>query len=176
MPEMLTHVQTIRATGFKQANGSLLYGNNQVVGSELIGQNFTGQVYFRSRPSAAGEGYDAAASGGTNLGPTSESLRKTIEERITTIKSENNLSVEQQIPAVLVTASGSGLDPHISPRAVLLQVPRVAQVRGLAEKDVRLVVKKYTEKPELFVLGEPRVNVLKLNIALDQMPKDVRKR
>lgn len=154
----------------KQANGSLLYNNNRVIGSELIGQNFIGPEYFHSRPSAAGDGYDATASGGTNLGPTNEAFRKIIEERMAKIKSRNNLSNEQQVPADLVTASGSGLDPHISPQAALFQVPLVAQTRGLTEKEVRIVVRKYTENRELLFLGEPRVNVLKLNLALDQLP------
>jgi len=153
----------------KQASGSLIYSNNRIVGSELIGQTFSEQKYFHSRPSAAGNGYDAAASGGTNLGPTNESLRKTIAERIAKIKQENNLTAGQKIPADLVTASGSGLDPHMSPEAALLQAPHIAKTRGLAEEEVRLLVEKYTENRQLFVLGEPRVNVLKLNLALDQL-------
>ncbi|UWG96591.1 potassium-transporting ATPase subunit KdpC [Dehalobacter sp. DCM] len=153
----------------KQANGSLLYSNNRIVGSELIGQEFTGPEYFYGRPSAAGAGYDAVASSGSNLGPTNESLMKTIGERITEIKRENNLTAEQKIPADMVAASGSGLDPHISPQAALLQIPRVARARGLTEEEVRIEVQKYTETWEVFILGEPRVNVLKLNLALDQL-------
>lgn len=153
-----------------RANGSLLYRDGKIIGSELIGQNFSEEQYFHGRPSGAGaDGYDAAASSGTNLGPTNQLLIQTISERIAKIKQENNLGADTRIPADLVTASGSGLDPHLSPEGVLLQIPRVARARGLSEDVVRTLVEKYTEKPQLFILGEPRVNVLKLNSALDQL-------
>jgi len=153
-----------------QAGGSLIYKDGQAVGSSLIGQNFSDPKYFHGRPSAAGaEGYDATSSSGSNLGPTNKKLIDSVAERVKTVRSDNDLRADALIPADLVTASGSGLDPHISPTSALLQAGRVARARNLPEKQVRNLIEDNIENRELGFLGEPRVNVLKLNFALDAL-------
>jgi K+-transporting ATPase ATPase C chain len=151
-----------------QANGSLMVREGTVVGSELIAQNFADAKYFHPRPSSAGEtGYDAASSGGSNLGPLSKKLIGSVKDRVEAYRSENNLPSGTPVPADAVTASASGLDPHISVRNALLQTPRVAQARGTSEEAVKRKMRDYTEGPGLGVFREQRVNVLKLNLALD---------
>lgn len=152
-----------------QASGSLIYVNGTVVGSELIGQNFSSPGYFHSRPSAVD--YNASNSGGSNYGATSAALMNQVTQRVAKVRSENNLSPNASVPADMVLASGSGLDPHISPENAMIQVSRVARVRGLQESDVRALVDQYTEGPQLGFLGADRVNVLKLNIALDELAR-----
>ncbi len=152
-----------------EANGSLMTLNGRVIGSELLAQQFSSAKYFHPRPSAAGEvGYDAASSSGSNLGPTSRKLIESVKERVAAYRTENKLSPDTPIPLDAVTASASGLDPHISVANALLQVPRVAETRGMTEKAVKEEMGSYTEGRALGVLGEPRVNVLKLNLALDR--------
>lgn len=156
------------------ANGSLLRVDGQVVGSALLGQSFTDSDgnalpgWFQSRPSAAGAGYDAGASSGSNLGPENPDLVAMVDERLGAIAAREQVPVSE-IPADAVTASASGLDPHISPAYALLQVPRVARERGLDEDDVRALVESMIQSRDLGYLGEPTVNVLALNIALAGM-------
>jgi K+-transporting ATPase ATPase C chain len=150
-----------------KANGSLIIDPDGTVrGSKLLAQGFTTNKYFHPRPSAAGNGYDAAKSGGSNLGPTSQKLKDAIKDRIEAYRKENGLSESDPVPADAVTASGSGLDPHISLRNAEMQTPRVAKARGLSEDKVRALVQQNTDGRDLGVLGDPGVNVLELNRAL----------
>ena len=153
-----------------KANGSLIVAKDGTVrGSELLGQNFTEPKYFHPRPSAAGNGYDAANSSGSNLGPTSQKLRDAIRDRIAAYRAENGLKANESIPADAVTASGSGLDPHISVRNAALQTTRVAKARSLSTDRVSELIRLNTDAPDLGILGEPGVNVLRLNLALDSL-------
>ena len=151
-----------------QANGSLLVDKDGTIrGSRLLGQQFTSEKYFQSRPSAAGNGYDATSSGGSNLGPTSQKLNDALAQRIADYRTQNNLATNAPVPADAVTASGSGLDPHISIRNAELQTPRVAKARNLPVEKVLALVRANTDAASLGFLGEPGVNVLSLNLALD---------
>jgi K+-transporting ATPase ATPase C chain len=153
----------------RQANGSLVVKNGHVVGSELIGQQFARAEYFHARPSAAGNGYDDTLSSGTNLGPTSAKLADTLIAQAVDSAVRLDSAVKGRVPADLATSSGSGLDPHISPASAALQVARVARVRSLTPEAVRALVARHTEGRQFGLLGEPRVNVLRLNLALDSL-------
>jgi potassium-transporting ATPase KdpC subunit len=153
-----------------KANGSLIVDSKGIVrGSVLIGQNFSSAQYFHPRPSAAGNGYDDTSSGGSNLGPTSQKLYDVIKERIEVYRKENGLNETDSVPADAVTASGSGLDPHISLRNAELQTPRVAKTRHLSEERVRVLIRQNTDAANFGFIGESGVNVLKLNLALDSI-------
>jgi potassium-transporting ATPase KdpC subunit len=156
-----------------QANGSLLVDKSGAIrGSELLAQNFTGAQYFHPRPSAAGaNGYDASASSGSNLGPTSTNLFSAIAQRISDYRTENNLATNAPVPADAVTASGSGLDPHITVANAEIQIARVAKARGISEEQLRKLVQQNTSGRDLGLFGEPRVNLMTLNFALDQLPQ-----
>jgi len=150
-----------------KANGSLIVDKDGTIhGSRLIGQSFTADKYFHPRPSAAGNGYDPTSSSGSNLGPTSQKLNDAIVQRIADYRTQNNLATNAPVPADAVTASASGLDPHISLRNAELQTPRVAKARGLGEDKVRELIRANTDSADLGILGEPGVNVLALNLAL----------
>jgi len=150
-----------------KANGQLISRNGAIIGSRIIGQAFTGAKYFHSRPSVAGNGYDAANSGGTNLAPTNQKLIDRVKNDAATLQNENP---NEPVPVDLLTTSASGLDPDITPAAAEFQVPRVAHERGLSETAVRELVNQNTRGRDLGLLGEPRVNVLELNLALDAAP------
>ncbi len=152
-----------------KANGSLLYVDGKVVGSELIGQSFTSPKYFHGRPSALD--YKGDESAGSNLGPTSAKLMEEVSQRIEQVRRENGLAPDAPVPADLVLSSASGLDPDITVDSAMLQVSRVATARGLAEPAVKALVDKQIEPPQFGVLGQEKVNVLKLNIALDELAK-----
>ncbi len=156
-----------RAAFPDKADGSLLVAGGNVAGSSLIGQGFKGPGYFHPRPSAAGSGYDAANSGGTNLGPTSKRLIEDVRSRVTAYRTVNGLPPDAMVPADAVTSSASGLDPHISPANALLQAARIAAARGMTKEEVLKKVRTHTEGRTLGIFGEPRVNVLMLNLELD---------
>lgn len=167
-PLVMTGIVQIAFNG--QANGSLMRNaRGQVIGSSLIGQSFTKPGYFHPRPSAAGKGYDATASGGSNLGPTNKTLIRSVVARAAVIRRENRLPPPHPLPADAVTASASGLDPDISPAYAAVQVPRVARARHMTTATLRALVRRYTSGRTFGLLGEPRVNVLELNLALDRL-------
>jgi len=167
---LLGLVYPLAITGLAQvlfpykANGQLLRRDGQIIGSRIIGQPFSGPGYFHSRPSAAGNGYDATASGGSNLGPANRALVNRIAADVARLAGENP---GKSVPIDLVTTSASGLDPDISPAAAEFQIPRIARERRISEERLEALVRQYTRARELGVLGEPRVNVLEVNLALD---------
>jgi potassium-transporting ATPase KdpC subunit len=150
-----------------RANGSLIVKGGKTLGSSLIGQGFTGRGYFHLRPSAAGRGYDAASSGGSNLGPVSRNFVDEVGKRVNEYRTENDLAPDARVPADAVTASASGLDPHITVGNAVLQAKRVAEVRGMSVEVVMRKIKSHTEERTFGTLGEPRVNVFMLNLDLD---------
>jgi K+-transporting ATPase ATPase C chain len=164
-PLVLTGVSQVAFPG--RSDGSLIERDGTVVGSRLLGQSFSGARYFHPRPSAAGDGYDGASSSASNLGPTNEDLLTAIEERVAAYRELNRVASEADVPVDAVTASGSGLDPHISSANARLQAPRVAESRGLPLEEVLDLVDEHTDDRSLGFLGEPGVNVLELNLALD---------
>jgi K+-transporting ATPase ATPase C chain len=152
----------------RQANGSLvLDGSGKPIASTLLAQNFTADKYFNPRPSAAGTGYDSTSSGGSNYGATSQALHDAVKQRVADYRKANNLPDTQVVPADAVTASGSGLDPHISIKNAMFQLPRVAKARNMSEDDLKKLVDQYTDGRDFGILGEPGVNIVKLNLALD---------
>jgi K+-transporting ATPase ATPase C chain len=168
-------VYPLAMTGISQAlfphkaNGSLVTAGGKVIGSELIGQNFARPEYFQPRPSAAGDkGYDASSSSGSNLGPTNKKLIDRVQASVDQFRKDNP-DFRGPIPADLLTTSASGLDPHISPASAAAEAPRVAKARGVSLGQVTQLIAQFTEGPDLGFLGEPRVNVLKLNLALDRV-------
>lgn len=154
----------------KQSNGSIITKNGKAIGSKLIGQEFKNPKYFQGRPSAAGKnGYDASSSAGSNLGPTNKTLINEASKRAAEIRKENGLPANAKVPSDLITASASGLDPDISPEAAYFQIPRIAKLRGISESKLRDLVKSHVTGRQFGILGEPRVNVLELNLALDKL-------
>ena len=151
----------------RQADGSLVVAKGRIVGSSLLAQGFSGPAYLHPRPSAAGQGYDAANSSGTNLGPTSNKLIEDVRQRVAGYRAENGLPPDAPVPADAVTSSGSGIDPHISVENARLQAGRVAKARGLSREEVLRRIAAHTEGRDLMILGEPRVNVLMVNLDLD---------
>ena len=164
-PLVVTGIAQVAFPG--RADGSLLERDDVVVGSRLIGQNFTEDRYFHPRPSAAGDGYDGAASSASNLGPTNPDLLDAVEERVAAYRELNGLGADEKVPVDAVTSSGSGLDPHISVANARLQAQRVADARGLSVDEVLVLVDEHEDGRPLGFLGEPGVNVLELNLALD---------
>jgi len=168
---LLGIIYPLMVTGLAQvffhdkANGQLIRKNGELLGSRIIGQPFVSDRYFHSRPSAAGNGYDASNSGGSNLGPTNQKLFDRMKADVATAQADNPST---PVPIDLVTASGSGLDPDITPAAAFFQVPRIARVRSLSEEQVRALVEGHIQRRQFGILGEPRVNVLELNLALDE--------
>jgi len=166
-PLAVTAVAQVAFPG--RADGSLIERDGEVVGSRLLGQGFSGESYFHSRPSAAGDGYDGASSSASNLGPTNEDLLTAVEERIAAFRELNGLAPAADVAVDAVTASGSGLDPHISPENARLQAARISRVRGIPLSEVLALVDDHTDGRSLGFLGEPGVNVLELNLALDAL-------
>jgi K+-transporting ATPase ATPase C chain len=168
---LLGVIYPLAVTGLAQllfrdkANGQMIERGGKVIGSRIIGQPFTGPGYFHSRPSAAGNGYDGLASGGTNFGPTNRKLVDRVAVDLARVQAENP---EATVPIDLITASGSGLDPHISPAAAEFQIPRVARERGMREDELRRLVSQHTQARDFGLLGEPRVSLLELNLELDR--------
>jgi K+-transporting ATPase ATPase C chain len=168
-PLAMTGISLVLFPG--QAKGSLIYREGKPAGSRLIGQSFSSGKYLHGRPSAAGEkGYDGLASGGTNLGPTNRHLVDNARKNQDAVVAENNVTPETKVPSDLVFASASGHDPHISPRAAYFQAGRIAQARGISPEQVRKIIDGHVEKPFLWCIGEPVVNVLLVNMALDSLP------
>lgn len=151
----------------EQANGSLIVQQGRIVGSSLLAQRFSGASYFHPRPCAAGDGYDAAASGGSNLGPTAQKLIESVRQHVNRYRAENGLKDSDSVPADAVTTSASGIDPHISRKNAMLQAHRVARTRGMSEETILGKIDAHTQGRELGILGEPCVNVLELNLDLD---------
>jgi len=166
-PLMMTVIS--QALFSEQANGSIIKNGKQIMGSQLIGQQFTSPKYFYGRPSASDPQYDASNSGGSNLAPTSAKLIERVHARVSQVRKENNLSSEAVLPADLVLTSASGLDPHISPQSAMIQVKRIAAERKMTATDIERIVHQNTEYPLLGIWGKERVNVLKLNLALDEI-------
>jgi K+-transporting ATPase ATPase C chain len=165
-------VTGISRAGFqRQAQGSLLRTGDKLVGSALVGQRFSSPHYFHGRPSAIEKAYDAGNSGGSNFGPSNAKFLEEVGRRVETVRKDNGLERTASVPADLVLASASGLDPHITVEAAMIQVKRVAKARGVPEPDVQVLVKRFTEMPLFGFLGEKRINVLRLNLALDELSR-----